>query len=49
MYEPTGGAAVYSAPYPIVIVKRDMLPTGNSTFIFRDAEGKEFGRLFLDY
>ncbi|MCX9012006.1 MAG: hypothetical protein OIN66_12900 [Candidatus Methanoperedens sp.] len=47
MYDPRGGAAVVSAPYHIVIVKRELLPTGNSTFVFRDTEGKELERLYV--
>lgn len=43
MYAPGAGAAVVSAPYHIVIVKRELLPKGNSTFIFKDTEDKELG------
>lgn len=45
MYDPRGGAAVVSAPYHIVIVKRELLPAGNSTFVFRDTEGKLLGKV----
>lgn len=42
------GALTYSAPYHVVIVKREMLPIGNSTFVFIDAEGKKLGELELN-
>ncbi|MFZ3058942.1 MAG: hypothetical protein WA102_04300 [Candidatus Methanoperedens sp.] len=41
MYEPTHGAATLSSPYHIVIVKRELLPKGNATFVFSDTEGKK--------
>ncbi len=44
MYDPRGGAAVVSAPYHIVIVKRDLVPE-NSRFYFRDTEGKLLARI----
>lgn len=47
MYDPRRGAAVISAPYHIVIVKREMLPTGNSTFVFKGTEGMELGKLYV--
>lgn len=45
MYDPGIGVEALSAPYHIVIVKRELLPKGNSTFIFRDTEGKEIGKI----
>jgi hypothetical protein len=47
MYDPRGGAAVVSAPYHIIIVKRELLPKGNSTFVFIDTEGKELEKLYV--
>lgn len=47
VYDPRRGAAVVSAPYHIVIVKRELLPIGNSTFVFRDTEGKELKKLYV--
>ncbi len=40
LYEPTAGGAAISSPYHIVIAKRELLPAGNSTFVFIDTEGK---------
>ena len=48
MYDPKGGAAVVSAPYHIVIVKRELLPIGNSTFVFRDTDGRKLGKLEIN-
>ncbi|NJD76355.1 MAG: hypothetical protein FIB08_04570 [Candidatus Methanoperedens sp.] len=45
MYKPSFGAGVESAPYHIVIIKREILPKGNSTFVFIDTERKELGRV----
>ncbi len=45
MYDPRGGAAVVSAPYHIVIVKRELMPMDNSTFIFVDTEGNRLGKV----
>ncbi|NJD76356.1 MAG: hypothetical protein FIB08_04575 [Candidatus Methanoperedens sp.] len=45
MYDPQAGAAALSSPYHIVIVKREFLPKGNSTFVFIDTEGKELGKV----
>ncbi len=45
MYESNIGALVESAPYHIVIVKREVLPRGNSTFNFIDTEGERLGKL----
>lgn len=45
MYEPKARLDIISAPYHIVIVKGEILPTGNSTFVFIDTEGKEIGKL----
>lgn len=45
MYEPKARLDIISAPYHIVIVKGEILPTGNSTFIFIDTEGKEIGNI----
>ncbi len=45
MYDPHAGAAALSSPYHIVIVKREFLPKGNATFVFKDTEGKELGRV----
>ncbi len=36
---------VESAPYHIVIVKKELMPEGNSTFVFMDTEGKELGKI----
>lgn len=47
MYDPKGGAAVVSAPYHIVIVKRDLLPTENFTVVFRDTEAKELEKMYI--
>lgn len=43
MYKPSSGEAVVTNPYHIVIVKRELLPKGNATFIFSDTEGKKLG------
>jgi hypothetical protein len=43
MYKPSSGLMVESAPYHIVIVKRELLPKGNATFVFSDTEGKKLG------
>ncbi len=43
MYDPTAGATAMSSPYHIVIVKREILPKGNSTFVFTDTEGRKLG------
>lgn len=40
-----GGALTYSSPYHIVIIKREILSKGNSTFVFIDTEGKELGKV----
>lgn len=45
IYDPKRGAAVVSAPYHIVIVKRELLHIGNSTFIFVDTEGNRLGKV----
>ncbi len=45
MYEPTAGASAMSSPYHIVLVKRELLPLGNSTFVFIDTEGKRIGKV----
>ncbi len=45
MYEPRAGDLVTSWPYHIVIVKKEMLPVGNSTFIFVDTEGNRLGKV----
>ncbi len=45
MYKPSFGAGVESAPYHIVIIKTEFLPKGNSTFVFKDTEGKELGKI----
>lgn len=45
MYDPRGGAAVVSAPYHIIIVKRELMPMGNSTFIFVDTDGNRLGKV----
>jgi hypothetical protein len=45
MYKPGYGNAVISSPYHIVIVKKELLPRGNSTFVFTDTEGKELGKV----
>ncbi len=45
MYIPKAGDLITSWPYHIIIVKREVLPRGNSTFIFTDTEGKELGKL----
>ncbi len=47
LYKPSFGAAEESNPYHVVIVKRDLLPRGNSTFVFISTEGKELGKLML--
>lgn len=44
MYNPTAGAAAMSSPYHIVIVKREILPKGNFTFVFMD-EGNKLGKV----
>lgn len=45
MYESRAGDLVTSWPYHIVIVKRELLPAGNSTFVFIDTEDKRLGRV----
>lgn len=40
MYDPGAGASVMSSPYHIVIVKREVLPKGNFTFVFTDESNK---------
>ncbi len=45
MYKPHIMEMATSAPYHIVIVKRDVLPAGNSTFVFMDTESKLLGRV----
>ncbi len=45
MYKLGPGAALESAPYHIVMVKRELLPSGNSTFNFIDNEGKLLGKI----
>ncbi len=45
MYKPIVGAAVITQPYHIVIVKREVVPAGNSTFIFMDTAGKLLGKV----
>ena len=45
MYKPSFGAGATSAPYHIVVVKKEFLPKGNSTFVFIDTEGKELGKI----
>lgn len=45
MYKPHIGESATSAPYHIVIVKREVLPAGNSTFVFIDTEGKKLRRV----
>lgn len=39
------GALTYSSPYHIVMIKRELLPLGNSTFNFIDTEGNLLGKL----
>ncbi len=48
MYEPKFGATATSSPYHIVIVKRELLPVGNSTFVFTDTESKMLGKLEIE-
>lgn len=43
MYKPRAGDLVTTWPYHIVIVKRELLPAGNSTFVFIDTEDKRLG------
>lgn len=45
MYKPRSGAMVESSPYHIVIVKRELLLVGNSTFVFIDTDGKRLGKV----
>jgi hypothetical protein len=45
LYKPSFGESVETDPYHIVIVKRELLPLGNSTFVFTDTEGKELGKV----
>ncbi len=45
IYNPSSGESVESAPYHIVIVKKEVLPRGNSTFVFTNTEGKELGKV----
>ncbi len=45
MYKPHIGESATSAPYHIVIVKREVLPAGNSIFVFTDTEGKLLKKL----
>ncbi|MCZ7385663.1 MAG: hypothetical protein O8C63_13090 [Candidatus Methanoperedens sp.] len=45
LYNPSFGEASMSSPYHIVIVKREVLPIGNSTFVFIDTESKELGKV----
>jgi hypothetical protein len=48
MYEPKIGPTMLSAPYHIVTVKEEILPIGNSTFVFTDTEGKLLGNVELN-
>ncbi|VVB95546.1 Uncharacterised protein [uncultured archaeon] len=45
LYKPSFGEASTSSPYHIVMVKKEFLPKGNSTFVFKDTEGKELGKV----
>lgn len=45
MFEPSSGESAISAPYHIVIVKKDAMLMGNYTFVFSDTEGKKLGEL----
>ncbi len=47
MYKPSSGGAVVTFPYHIVIVKREVLPIGNSTFVFMDTEGKKLESIII--
>ncbi len=47
-YEPTAGGAAMSSPYHIVIVKRELLPMGNSTFFFIDTVGRKLGKVEIN-
>ncbi len=49
MHESSFGEMVESAPYHIVIVKRELLPVGNSTFVLIDTEGKMLGKLEIEH
>jgi hypothetical protein len=48
IYDTARGTLIPSAPYHIVIVKRELLPAGNSTFVFVDTEGKLFGKVAIN-
>ncbi len=48
LYKPTFGGAATSSPYHIVIVKRELLSEGNSTFVFVSTEGKELEKLNVE-
>ena len=45
MYESTVGAGIFSAPYHIIMVKRDLFPMKNLIFVFMGTEGKELGKV----
>ena len=42
------GQTIVTAPYHIVIVKREILPEGNSTFVFVSTEGKELEKMEVE-
>ncbi|NJD75975.1 MAG: hypothetical protein FIB08_02600 [Candidatus Methanoperedens sp.] len=44
-YMPSSKGMITSSPYHIIIVKREILPKENSTFVFIDTEGKELGNI----
>ncbi|NJD75976.1 MAG: hypothetical protein FIB08_02605 [Candidatus Methanoperedens sp.] len=45
MYKPSAGGMTVSAPYHIIIIKKEFLPKGNATFVFIDTDGKELGKV----
>lgn len=45
IYEPSSGGSAISAPYHIVIVRKDAMLMGNYTFVFADTEGKLLGKM----
>jgi hypothetical protein len=47
-YKPGFGGAALSSPYHIVIVKRDILPEGNSTFVFVSTQGEELEKIEVE-
>ncbi|MFZ3383224.1 MAG: protease complex subunit PrcB family protein [Candidatus Methanoperedens sp.] len=46
--KPGPGGNAISYPYHIVIVKREILPEGNSTFVFVSTEGKELEKIDVE-